>query len=440
MERASNSGAAPVLSRHTDSRRDGTEHASVVKLWRLAHRTHVGEPSMARSHAARSRIAFLSVTLTGLTISSCPRQERADVTRNVPTAGLFIACGDEAESCCGPYRDQYGPFGVPHCNARLGCSLVTKKCEQPCGHAGEVCCDRPDTRGFQGATRSSQSTRFYNEGDGNVSATRPMCAESACDMTTRRCVADCGANAGQPCCGPEPYSAVARCTKPTLVCRFAPDSYVQGICEPCGALWQTPCDIGEPCREGTERPDSSMCEPCGGVGQLPCARGGVATCRPGLVMRIPGGRCNRPPPPPSSPTPGLSVGVGAPSGPLCPPGTILCGARCVASDPLNCGRCGSSCPQGTICEGQRCVADTTCAAVSAACVPATQPGTHCCSTGADGAPLTCNFGRCVPCIRTGELCPDFQPLQICCDRGPGFNYTCVLDTNSGEAICGVPDP
>lgn len=376
------------------------------------------------------RAVCVLAAFVALAAASCGTRYSSVAIRVTPR--FFTNCGDRGEACCGPYRDASGPFGVSHCNMTLGCNVATNRCEQPCGHPGEVCCDGPDTWGFQGDTRSSASSRYYRDAAGNTSLRKSMCADSVCDMTARRCVADCGTDAGQPCCGPQPYLAVASCTKPTLVCRFASDSLQRGTCEACGGLWQIPCDLGEPCREGRERPDSSLCDPCGGVEQLPCLQRGVAPCRPGLVVRRPGGRCNYPPPPP--PPLSVSVGVGS-SAPSCPPGTIFCGGRCVASDPQNCGRCGNVCSQGTVCEGQQCVADTMCASVGGACVPDTQPGAHCCRNGP--TPLACNFKTCETCIRTGEVCSRLN--QICCDQGPGFNYICHLDPNSGEFVCGVPD-
>jgi hypothetical protein len=386
-----------------------------------------------------NQLSFSLLTLVVFATLTCGSKDTIAQLRFPLTPIPHFVCwgGDKGEVCCGPYRYAGGSCGTSHCNAGLGCNIATNTYEQPCGHPGEVCCDGPDTIGFQGPNCASQSGRIYIDSTGNVVLRKPMCQDSVCDMTTRRCVTNCGANAGEPCCGPQPYLAVASCTKPTLVCRFASYSFERGTCEPCGGLWQIPCEVGESCRQGRERVDGSICEPCGGVDQLPCLQGERETCRPPLAVRGPGRRCTYPPPPPVPTTPSPVV-VDPPGSPSCPLGTIFCGGRCVASDPQNCGSCGTACPVGAVCVGLQCVSDSACAQIGGGCVPDNQPGVHCCQGGPQLA--LCVWGTCRPCIPTGQVCPPFGP-QICCDanKGPGFNYQCVLDPNSGEAVCGVPD-
>ncbi len=163
----------------------------------------------------------------------------------------YLFCGDEGQVCCEPYQSSGGIIGPSHCNVGLGCNVVTNTCERPCGHPGQVCCDGPETWAAQGGP-------IYVEPSGNIVPRKPMCQASVCD-TTRRCIANCGMNAGDPCCGPQPDLSVASCLNPSLACQFAEDSFRRGTCEPCGGMGQIPCARAERCAEGMEEDRNGRC-------------------------------------------------------------------------------------------------------------------------------------------------------------------------------------
>ncbi len=165
----------------------------------------------------------------------------------------FRFCGGPGQTCCEPYRGSGGGvIGPSHCNEGLGCNVATDKCERPCGQSGQVCCDGPDTVAPQGGP-------FRLGASGNFVLRLPMCQSSACDLTTRRCVADCGRSAGEACCGPQPSLAVASCLDPSLACNFSDTSLERGTCATCGGLGQISCARFDRCGEGLEEDANGLC-------------------------------------------------------------------------------------------------------------------------------------------------------------------------------------
>lgn len=168
----------------------------------------------------------------------------------VPPERVF--CGTQGGRCCDVYRSPSGGvIGPSHCNEGLGCNVATNKCESPCGNPGQVCCDGPETVAPQGGA-------LYRDSSGSFVSRKPMCEASSCDRTKRRCVTDCGKNAGDACCGPQPQLAVASCINPSLACQFADNTWEQGTCQTCGVLGQISC-AGHHCSEGLEEDRNGRC-------------------------------------------------------------------------------------------------------------------------------------------------------------------------------------
>lgn len=164
----------------------------------------------------------------------------------------YVSCGGAGQICCEPYQGSRGVIGPSHCNEGLGCNVATNRCERPCGSAGQVCCDGPETWAAQGGP-------LYLDSNGNLVIRKPMCEASACDAATRRCAANCGLNAGDPCCGPQPHIGVGTCLNPALACRFSAGTFESGVCESCGQLGQIPCARSQGCAEGLDEDPSGVC-------------------------------------------------------------------------------------------------------------------------------------------------------------------------------------
>lgn len=125
---------------------------------------------------------------------------------------------------------------------------------------------------------------------------------------------------------------------------------------------------------------------------------------------------------------------------LCPSDQLLCGDRCtaVATDPANCGACGSPCAAGESCQAGACFCpwETTC---DGACVDLASDPAHCgacgtacadpllCSTDDEG--LTACTASCAGTGQTacGRACVDLEThRQNCgaCGRSCGSNERC----------------
>jgi hypothetical protein len=187
-------------------------------------------------------------------------------------------CGLEGNRCCeGPdtpvTRSAYGP--LRQCDDGLGCDIVNDICVQPCGDAGQVCCD------------SLQTVALRWDANGDISAPLdpvwmpllPMCSGGACDKASHRCIA-CGSTDGASCCPPEPEQAYASCTAPNLDCQF--DTWTSGVCHTCGLLGTPPC-YGSVCDFPLDV-RNGVCDYCGGAGQPPCDYTYNTGCNDGLVV------------------------------------------------------------------------------------------------------------------------------------------------------------
>ena len=111
---------------------------------------------------------------------------------------------------------------------------------------------------------------------------------------------------------------------------------------------------------------------------------------------------------------------------VCAVGTVRCGDRCanLASDPLNCGRCGQSCPIGQACLGGFC--EDPCPAPRSIC------NGSCTDTSVD--PDHC--GRCNNPCPTGTVCV----AAACASRCAAPRVTCAgacVDVTSDPANCGA---
>lgn len=245
---------------------------------------------------------------------------------------LLVQCGGPRQVCCTPPRPidfpaTSGPLVT--CNTGLGCDLASNTCVSPCGRAGQVCCDGPDTR----APQWTSDGRVYVP----TGLVREMCTGAVCDPQERRCKASCGLRKGQACCPPQPGIGVGTCQAPTLICDLVVGSNPYGTCQACGRLGQPscaggcfdrsveqngmcvgcgypgmpvcngdppcnagaaphpthhatcveagwngqPCMPGSLCHGGNQCNSRNICESCGMPGQRCCHLAGVAPCSPG---------------------------------------------------------------------------------------------------------------------------------------------------------------
>lgn len=197
-------------------------------------------------------ITFLALALVGFAAPSWGQLHDWRLGGVPKPWQLQLSCGQEGSVCCEPYQGSSGVIGPEHCDIGLGCNVATNTCERPCGGAGQVCCDGPETWAAQGGP-------VFVERSGNIVPRKNMCEQSSCDRATRRCVASCGMNEGEPCCGPQPDLGVASCVNPALACRFAGDTTQSGTCEACGGEGQIACVRGRQCADGLEEDGNGRC-------------------------------------------------------------------------------------------------------------------------------------------------------------------------------------
>lgn len=193
-------------------------------------------------------LLLAGVLLTPLSHSQPPNP--FDISRQ----GAML-CGLEGFGCCTPPAGVANPDGTPlvNCGHGLGCDLATATCVAACGGPGQACCDGPETR----APRWTGDGRLYVPTGALV---QEMCRNSVCNTTTRLCEGNCGRNAGDACCAPQPGIAVATCLNPQLACAFAPGSqYSRGSCQPCGGMGQLACTHAEKCSPGMEELADGTC-------------------------------------------------------------------------------------------------------------------------------------------------------------------------------------
>lgn len=395
-----------------------------------------------------------------LIVAACsPRPSLFDKSPRVS-----LACGAAGQSCCKP------PIAVPAslgpivaCKSGLGCDIANDVCVQPCGNAGQVCCDGPETR----APKWTADGKIYSP---NWYSMQEMCRDGACDRQSHRCFS-CGTRDGESCCPPDAAQATARCFGRNMACEFSNASATAGTCRLCGTRFKPPCEDG--CDPGL-KPLDGLCDVCGAEGQRPCDKVGCdrglstvrGICRVcGAAGQIPCDRgCNAG----TVPLNGICVACGGagqvpcaqgcnygftPIGGVCRPcgaeGQPPCEKRC--NYPLKiaggvCRQCGaqgqipcdSGCdnllvPVNGVCAAPQGPSPQQCAVLHEPCVPDTQQqGTHCCKQA--GAPLLCVWQKCVSCVPHGETC-QLGGTQTCCTYGDA----CVLDTATGNAVCDLPD-
>lgn len=219
-----------------------------------------------------------------------------DVLRRFNGPDLLSRCGGPGERCCRPRGALSGSASseqLVNCKSGLGCDLVSETCQAPCGAAGQVCCDGPETR----APRWTSDGKVYVPTGPMV---REMCADSACVPETRRCQANCGLRAEDACCGPQPGIAQASCLSPSLYCDFTPDSHFErGTCRACGLEGQPGCPRGRACADKLVEDPNGTCVACGEVGQRVCenyprCRGESAPHPATGATCVPAGRVNQP--------------------------------------------------------------------------------------------------------------------------------------------------
>ncbi|NUO74427.1 MAG: hypothetical protein HOQ32_00290 [Lysobacter sp.] len=381
-----------------------------------------------------------------------------------PVRPMWIICGALGQSCCKAPDSASTALGpLVACHDGMGCDLATNTCVQPCGGPGQACCDGPGTR----AVKWTADGRVYSPNSFNM---REMCDGGACDTASHRCF-QCGTTDGGPCCPPDAAQATARCFGHNMSCEFTNDRATAGVCRVCGTRLKPPCELSgcdaglkirnglcdicgaeaqAPCDAGCDRglsPAQGLCRRCGAAGQIPCDRGCNAGTRPinGICTSC---GANGQPPCEQGCQHGLTpiAGVCRPCG---ADGQRPCGARC--NYPLkvaqgwcrNCGAegqvaCDAGCnawltPINGVCSRPQEPPSQQCAVLNQACVPNTQSGTHCCGQG--NPPLLCVWQTCKACVPHGQTC-QLGGTQICCTYGE----SCVLDTETGNAVCDLPDP
>ena len=154
---------------------------------------------------------------------------------------------------------------------------------------------------------------------------------------------------------------------------------------------------------------------------------------------------------------GAADGTSGPAGAagpvqICQPGQTLCGNVCVslATDPANCGQCGSVCVAGQGCVGGACICPSGTALCGAACIDVTQDAFNCggCNVLCQGGQLcqagmcvcqpglTDCFGACADLGSDGNNCGACsvvcQPGQVCSAGSCGT--TCTI---AGQTACGT---
>lgn len=158
-----------------------------------------------------------------------------------------------------PYKSNVWPSCQVY--SGLGCDLTTFTCVSPCGSAGDVCCDGPDTR----ALRWTSNTVYSPTGP----TLKEMCFAGYCDKNSHKCIG-CISTAGSVCCPPDASQATARCIRSNLNFDFADISSTSGNCISCDVDHSPPCR--EHCGPGLVL-RNGVCYSCGNVNQDLCNDG-----------------------------------------------------------------------------------------------------------------------------------------------------------------------
>jgi hypothetical protein len=371
-------------------------------------------------------------------------------------------CGALGGVCChAPVATDPSLGPIVACNKGLGCDVLSNRCVQPCGGTGQACCDGPETR----ATKWTAAGALYSPNTFNMVE---MCNAGACDAQSHRCFS-CGTKGGQACCPPDAAQATARCIGDHVECQFSNDAATSGVCLDCGSKGKPPClwgcdsnldlrhglcdicggELQPPCDRGCNlglRPAQGLCRRCGGNGQIPCDTGcdvpfkpksglcaacggdGQASCDGGcdaglLLINNVCHRCGGNGQPPCNQSCNYPM---KPVNGVC----RLCGAN--GQIP-----CESGCNSGLVQRNGVCAVPqppppVTCSSVDQACVPDTQPGTHCCQS---GTPELCVYQMCRACVPHGQQCLP-GGTQICCSAKDGD--VCKFDQATEMTICDIP--
>ncbi len=317
----------------------------------------------------------------------------------VPPGGMphVYTCDNAGSRCCGPD----GAVRTRHCHRGLGCNIATDHCE-PCGAAGQVCCDG-DFTGFSGLGYSGhlRDPRERIEScDPGLRCDAVLAADGISWTGTRRCQ-PCGSRLGGACCAPDNRNALGRCwrdaaTGVRLVCD-EPWAGAGGHCVACGQSGQPRClTAGEaPCDDGLSLRDSDgLCVPCGWAGLPTCDRG--EPCRDG--RSVPDRSSTR------------CLPAGGPNQPCRPDGQL--------------GGCDY---QGLFCNGAH------------LCEPCGTPGAACCPPGrlpgnaACQQPGECRDGRCFACgYDNMPVCHEGEPCRSLSQPDNGWCRPCG---HEGQACC-----
>lgn len=411
--------------------------------------------------------ALVARVMSVLLLNGCPPRPLSPVISDrLNRTPFFVRCGGIGEACCKPpggasTTPALGPLVA--CAVGLGCDITTGRCVQPCGSAGQVCCDGPETR----APKWTSDGSPYSP---NTWDMQEMCKTGACERTSHRCF-DCGTLDGQPCCPPDAAQATARCVgDPRLQCEFAPTGFatsgtcircgirgrppcnwgcdpglaiLKGMCEFCGGDRQVPCDKG--CNPGLGK-IGGICRVCGGFNQIPCDTG----CNGGLGVRqglcVACGGAGQPPC-----DNGCSGGLRSINGVCTPCGGLNqppCNNGCNYPYRVSAGVCKPCGHQGQVpcdmgCDGGLTIINglcqpppspgpQTCAQIGESCVADFVAGKHCCNPANTSNPLLCVYGSCRACIPRGQQC---SKNQTCCTYGD----VCRLEVETQKETCGLGD-
>lgn len=309
---------------------------------------------------------------------------------NPPDQPITLTTFDvDADSCIDAALQQSGMEALTQCRSAQS-PVVTLNAT--CGASGGDCC-----------LGSSWSACSFGDN----------CSGSSCTSA-------CGGSVGAACCWASPWCGTKMyCSGQTAT--------QTGSCQSCGA-------VGQHCCANNSCPTSGACTAgicaCGGLGQPCCAVTGCGGTNSGLMCE--GGTCQS---------------CGKLGSLCCADNTCAAGGSCVPSTPPQCACGGLNEP---CCSGSFCGTNTGYQCTNNVCLAPKQTGPQCSAVGAAcgptqglaGSPLACcnptstrcNYNVCKSCVQHGAISPH-PATDICCTYGE----TPVLDPESGDTVCGIPD-